>query len=492
MAARDDSVIRGSLIASLIFLVLSLALNFFLWRWGDTQASSAATANESLNSARNQISTLQDQSSLMKAMLGVGGLSTAEFDRLAQSTSGDPDMETIEREFVRNMAYLGEDMDDAEKNYTRLPEFFANAVRSRNEQYGFARDEATTIREQADSDVDNARKAQQVAEQGRDDALKKLETEQANYAEDREKNKKLAEDARDNQLKIEQRFNTFRQQTSRELTQLKDKQSELVDTVDNQRKELNRLRNTQFESVQGEVTYTYRQGNVVTINLGSADALRPGVTFGVVDRDDTRLSDAKIKASIQVTKILNDHLAEARVIRRPAIRNPIIPGDKIYSPFWAPGRKVKIALVDNIDIDRDSRPDTGQIAAQVRATGADVAAVVRLDGTVEGVLDSSVRFLVYGESVSGDTDGTDDQAATVGRIREQAEQLGITVIPSWKLDSFLRTIDDTVTTPLGSAVRGDDFEVLPSNASSRLPNRLPDSFLDDESGRQVDNEIARP
>ncbi len=44
MVARDDSVIRGSLIACLIFLVLSLALNFFFYRWGDSKLREAATA----------------------------------------------------------------------------------------------------------------------------------------------------------------------------------------------------------------------------------------------------------------------------------------------------------------------------------------------------------------------------------------------------------------------------------------------------------------
>jgi hypothetical protein len=47
----------------------------------------------------------------------------------------------------------------------------------------------------------------------------------------------------------------------------------------------------------------------------------------VIGGDETRLKDAKVKATIQVTKIQGAHLAEARVVAFPEIRNPIIPGE---------------------------------------------------------------------------------------------------------------------------------------------------------------------
>ena len=44
-----------------------------------------------------------------------------------------------------------------------------------------------------------------------------------------------------------------------------------------------------------------------------------------------------MKAKVQVTKILGDHVAQARVLGEPSFRNPLVQGDKLYSPFWAPG-----------------------------------------------------------------------------------------------------------------------------------------------------------
>lgn len=75
-----------------------------------------------------------------------------------------------------------------------------------------------------------------------------------------------------------------------------------------------------------------RDGNVVNIDLGYAVVLRAAVTFGVIDGDETRLQDAKVKANIQVTNTLGEHRAEARVVTLPEFRYPITPGDKIYSP----------------------------------------------------------------------------------------------------------------------------------------------------------------
>ena len=72
MVARDDSVIRGSFIACMIFLVLSIALNFLLWRWGNLASIDEASATDRLNTVQTQVQQMQGQAMRMKAMLGVG------------------------------------------------------------------------------------------------------------------------------------------------------------------------------------------------------------------------------------------------------------------------------------------------------------------------------------------------------------------------------------------------------------------------------------
>ena len=225
MAARDDSVIRGSLIASLIFLVLSLALNFFFWSWGDTQAETAAGAKERLQTRDSELREMQSQATLMKAMLGVGGLSQAQFDQLTSSSGDDPEMEIIEQNFARDMALFGPEVDPQNRNYPALPDFLVNAIRNRNVQYSQARDEATQIRSQADSDIEVALKAQEVAEKSRDDANKKLETEQAKFAEDRQQMKLTTERTSDSLQKKIAEFTTYRNKVTAEINELQQLES---------------------------------------------------------------------------------------------------------------------------------------------------------------------------------------------------------------------------------------------------------------------------
>ncbi|MEM6365262.1 MAG: hypothetical protein AAF745_12605, partial [Planctomycetota bacterium] len=477
--------------ACLIFLVLSLALNFFLWRYGNTASADRSSMQDRLTSTQTDLQRLTDQSKLMKAMLGVETLSEAQFEQLSTSTGGDPEMEALEQRFVQDMSYFGPEVDAANRNYPALPEFLVNTLRSRNTQYSQARDEATQIRAQADSDVEVAREAMQVAEQGRDDANKKLESEQAKFADDREKMKLQTERTRDNLNKTVGDYSRLQKRSKTELDAMRRTELQLRSTINSQLNELNRLRSDNFETVQGYVRYVVPDGNLVTINLGSGDALRPGVTFGVIDGEETRLQDARVKATIQVTRLLGAHRAEARVVARPEVRYPIIPGDQIYSPFWAPGRKVRIALGGAIDIDGDERPDLEQIASMITAAGAQVSAIIRPDGSEEGELDSSTRFLVVGEQRDSREEDA-EQAAALGRLKERAKELGVTVIPAWKLQAYLKTINDSLTTPLGSAVRGDDFPPQPSSAAMMLPNNLPELYQRQVEGMQQGNRILEP
>ncbi|MEO1617056.1 MAG: hypothetical protein AAFV88_14490 [Planctomycetota bacterium] len=496
MAARDDSVIRGSLITCLIFLVLSLALNFILWSWGDTQAEEKDNKETQLADANNSIRDMTKTNIDMMKMLGGETISAddiEEFGKLQEGSSGDRKFDQIASKFYNDMKVFGQEVGMEDRHYGKLADYFTNIIRDRNEQYGQARDEATRIRSQADSDIQTAQASQQKAETERDQLLKQLEDERATFATYRNDMLQKMESARDSKTKSEREFQLLQRRAGQEKGQLLAKQNQLENTIETQQLELNRLRGGRFESVQGEVRYVLSGGNIVSINLGSADALRPGVTFGVIDRDETaRLQDADVKASIQVTKLLGPHLAEARVVAKPEIGNPIINGDAVYSPFWAPGRTVRIALAGPIDLNNDDRPDNQALEGMILAAGAEIAD----NGEQSGRLDPSVRFLVVGESP--DLDDADDalaaaQVAALGAAKQRALEAGVTVIPGWKLEAYLKTIDDSITTPLGSAVRGDDFPARRIGGPAiRRPVDLPKIYTEQRDNVQKGNDIVRP
>ncbi len=494
MVARDDSVIRGSLIACMIFLVLSVALNFFFWRSGNFLAQEAEATNARMQTKDNQVRTMENQISRFKGMLGQEQFTQEEIDKMKSSASEDPVMQAIEEQYVKDMSYFGSEVEPQARSYKRLPEYLVNAIRDRNEQYANARSEATKIRTDAEAEIAIAKNSKQLAETKADDANKKAATLEVAFDEDRARMNLEKEDTRDKLNTTVQDFGKFRSRASDEAKKLTMDNTRLLGTIETQKTQLNQFLNDQFETTQGEIRYVVRGGNVCTINLGSADALRPNVTFGVIDADDVRLKDAKVKATIQVTQIQGPHLALARVIATPEIKNPIIPGDKIYSPFWAPGRRVKIAIAGEIDIDEDGRPDNDAIKGQIKAAGAEVAAEISPSGAVTGTLDASVRFMVIGEdpevSEAGPANARDEAAVrAISEAKGRALELGITIIPAWKLQSYLKAIDDTLTTPLGSAVRGADFPPEPMSGRSRLPSDISEMYQEQLEGVQKGNEI---
>ncbi len=493
MVARDDSVIRGSLIACLIFLGLSLVGNFFLWRSMDTAVADADAAGERLRTVQSDVSDKANQITVLKSMLGVGGKTGAEIDKLNESLDADAEMQEIQNQFASHMSFFPADYDDNNiKDYNRLLEVLMKPIRDKNVSYAQVVENLKTVQDAADAKVATAQNAQQIAETSLDQKNKEVAKLDTDYQTFRAEMNQTNEENRDKLTKTAQDFDAFRQTARTEANQLVSKTKQMQSTIDTQKLQLNQLRADKFETTQGEIRYVVAGGNVVTINLGSADELRPGVTFGVIDGDETRLQDAKVKATIQVSQVQGPHLAQGRVVARPDISSPIIPGDKIFSPFWAPGRVVKIAIAGNIDIDGDGRSDNAAIKGQILAAGAEVTAEISSTGAVTGQLDPTIRFLVVGQ----DPDATNDQnaqaIATLGNVKARAAELGLTVIPAWKLEAYLKTIDDTVTTPLGSAVRGEDFPPETTIDSRRLPNARAQIYDTQREGMQKGNRVLEP
>lgn len=487
MAARDDSVIRGSLITCLILLVLSIALNIFLYLQADTARETAAKANETKSTVQNEIRSLTTKFDTLKAMLGKGQVTEADLEdmRAKNSTSGDPTMQEIEQQFAIDMSLFDASVPATDRNYPNLQAYLNNTIRQKNDRVAKLQSQVESIRTDATADVSNARKAQTIAEETLADAQRQISDLDVGYKESREKNNAEKEKIRDT-LKIEQkRYAEFQQKAKLAQDASKKENSFLKNTVDSQRKKLETLNDPQFEVTQGQVVNVLRAGEFVNINLGSADQLYRNTMFGIIDRDETRLKDAEVKANIVVTNVIGPHLSQARVVRDPELGNPLIPGDKVYSPFWSPGRTVKIALAGVIDIDGDGRPDNEAIKGQIYAAGAEVAAELTPDGVLNGELTPDVRFLVVGDepevraidSLNPNAANDIARSTQYGDFLQEASNVGITRIPVFKLSDYLRQLDETLTTPLASGVRAEDFDVdVNTTREGRLPNDISDTY----------------
>jgi hypothetical protein len=218
-----------------------------------------------------------------------------------------------------------------------------------------------------------------------------------------------------------------------------------------------------FEVADGRVS-SVNQDGTVWINLGTADALRPQVTFSVFDSEQQEADKAAIKGSIEVTRLLGDHMAEARIIEDDPT-NPILRGDSIYSQVWHRGKKLHFALTGLVDIDGDGRSDLQQARNLIEMNGGVVDAYVADDGTVQGKITAATRYLVLGESTSS----TSSVNYEVGwsQMQKEATSLGVDTIT---LSQFLNQMgykpqDRTVM--LGEGATARDFPVEADDYASR-------------------------
>jgi hypothetical protein len=134
----------------------------------------------------------------------------------------------------------------------------------------------------------------------------------------------------------------------------------------------------------------------VTINLGYDDNLLPNQTFAIFDQQNTHFTDGEEKATFEVTRILDAHLAEGRITKQ-SITNPILIRDFVVTSTWDPGYAVPIAIVGSVDLDGDNQSDLERLISIIEQNGGKVVAYHDAEGNVTGKIDGSTRLFVKGD-----------------------------------------------------------------------------------------------
>jgi hypothetical protein len=192
-----------------------------------------------------------------------------------------------------------------------------------------------------------------------------------------------------------------------------------------------------FEVADGEVRWVDNSTEVVYINLGAADHLPLRTTFSVYRKNNQGVGRGPedIKGAIEVTRIIDDHLAEARITDQDYL-SPIAVGDPIYSPLWEVGRRERFAFVGLIDLDGDGESDRDLLHQVVNAAGGEIQHEVDDQGQrTPGKIDDTTKFLVIGNVP--DPNSLSDQkeiaaAIEIGKqhqaMRDEAREQGVRTI----------------------------------------------------------------
>lgn len=276
-------------------------------------------------------------------------------------------------------------------------------------------------------------------------------------------------------------FNSMKNQKDSDINSLEQ-------TNDFLQERLDKVTDVSFEKADGNVLWVDNASGLAWINLGTEDKLPKNTTFSVYEKLNRGVarSDKDVKGTIEITRVLGAHIAEAR-ITSSKLGRPISPEDVIYTPIWQPGRKEFFTLVGKIDLDNDGQDDSDLLIDLIRSGGADMDNHVMPNGEMTGKgITVNTKFLVRGEipNLEGLPPNSvkAEQAKAVGKhfldLEKQARRNAVRVI---SLSDFLSYIGYTPRRRIFKPGAGNTYTLKAGSRSASTS----DTIISRESSGQV-------
>ena len=378
---------QGLQIAVITFVMTTIFLSvttFLFYRQAEEAEVAAATAQSAAAEANTKATNLAAETTRLREVIG-----------FAQGETLDNINATLSRE----MAELEQlTIPQDKQNYRDALRFTLTALRDRDTRLAEADTQIATLKAQ-----NQAYKAQldvqvQAFQKQAADAEKLAQTRHQEKVEaDNSKNAELGK----MQKRLDDQVAEADKKAKEQAEQLKqegEKVAKLTQTVQALDEKIDQLDPHVFEDPDGEVRWVNQKTRTVWINRGSADNLRRQTTFSVVAAGEHVVLTEKRKGRIEVTQVLGEHLAEARILEDDP-SDPIVPGDQIYTPLWHPGRQVHFAIAGFIDVDGDGRDDRDVIVALIEMSGGVIDEQLLADGSRAGPgMTIDTRYLIFGKS----------------------------------------------------------------------------------------------
>jgi len=466
MAANREN--QGLQIALILFVIVTVALAvscYFFYAKAQEKIQLAAAMQADKERAETTSLKAISQNNQLKKFMG--------YDE-------ETDYETIAANFDKDMHAFPDGYEPETMDYRTLPQVLLDEI---------VKTDAARIAAEKRAQLAEAEKSQIRAQEQalvvkvRDDFANVVEenkgvrtryvTDTTRVEEEKTRMASQLRAAQQEVTKLAEKSKDEVQQLQQELQ----KQSQIAESFKNQVKQQS---TDTFARPQGEVTRVNKGANVVWINLGSGDGLNRQTSFSVHPAGTEDVGDSGGKASIEVTRILNDRLAEARIVN-DEITNPIMVGDVIYSPAWEPGGETAFALAGFMDIDDDGNSDRNKVKSLILRSGGNIVAEVDDEGRRTGKIDINTRYLVVGDAPTEKS--SKEAMASYSSIQKEASSLGIELI---SVDKFLNLMGydrRAHSVRLDRAARSEDFKARPAGGVLKSSDgNVSDAFKKREPG----------
>ena len=482
MAARESQSIQVALIITFILTVGLGVTTFTFWKKTETAADAKRAAEEQAAKMKRGYDLEYYKSLAYLYMLGDASDQkpnrtdlTDHRQRLEQQyPENKSDLDTIEARlalFDKDMATYAYDIPEAERGYRNIPDRLEKAIRSKNLAYIAERDRATTLKKEYETRMATETKSAQDANQKLTQARGEVSSEIQKYGDERKRiNAEKDAQVQSNASQIS-KLVADNQKDKNEIVGLTKKVDMMADTLAVRRSKDER-RSKFFEVADGRITLVNDRKGTVWINLGLADGLRELTTFGVYDfkEDGVMRNEKEIKARIQITKVLDQHLSEARITEEE-LQDPILPGDQIHSPAWRAGSQIHFALAGFFDVNGDGKSDREIIRNMVASVGGIIDAEVHDDGSKTGKITANTRYIIKSDA---------EKLGAAKGYNDLMREIQFHDVEQISLESFLNYVGWKQETYWVSLGRGADSK----NFIRQLTEREKPATLSNESFRQ--------
>lgn len=453
MAARQDQTLHVALIVFAILLVLFAGFTYWFYKQASDAAQQLAAMETDRNEQRSTAGNLQDENQYLRKTMG--------FEEFAERS-------VVEQQVAADMQRMGGTLPEAKQNYRDVLQVIyqegqqlaasqaVEKVKNNDLEVKLTEIEAGHKAQIARLESDKAKIEQEAA-------AARNQFAQARAELDASQKKLAAQLQKQTQDFDKERANLVAAREAAD-TEARDRQKTIDKYLAERADE-----EFSFEVSDGQVTWVNQGNNTAWINIGAADSLRRQVTFSVYDTEDSDAGKADKKGALEVVRMLGPNMAECRVTDDDP-RNPILPGDYIYSPTWHAGRPQHFALTGVIDLNGDSKSDLQLAKDLIELNSGIVDAYPDPDsGEQVGEMTIGTRYLVYGDRSDKTNDG--GIRKTWDDMHDRANALGVELISLTDFMNQMGYKPDDRSVNLGTNTNASDFRPRPAPSGSDLRPR---------------------
>ncbi len=484
MASRENQRYLIAIIVLSLFMIAFFITSLLGWSKVYEYSDIADSAKAELRLSKSLENAYSIKSSVLETMIGGAGGSVAEIDPNIESltriatgvdSADKSKINAVAESIKATKALYDQDMKSSssagEGEATNMT--YKNLIASQNSVIAkLYSDLGTKTRANADYRLKtDAKLAQVKADRAAiQERLNKTEEERkrienAKAATERELTGKMQA----NLVKMKQSQDTFDlliAAADNEKSALVSERAELTGQITGLKTKVNEYEKEVFNIPDGRIVKIAEGLDTVVLNIGRADGLRVNSSFAIYDQSVSNFEKGRNKASIEITRLVGDKAAEARITQENPL-NPILPNDYVLSPTWDPGYSTPIALAGSFDLDNDGFDDSNKLKQMIKLNGGDPRVFHDEQGNITGTVDPSIRYLVLGTAPVEGPEANPEVVEAMKIMEAQAQSSTVQVIDQRKLLNWMGVHGRAKVEKLGG--NREDFQARqPSDAASEL------------------------